>query len=709
MEKNIKRTRREAVMEDVKRRIPTLLFALVFGAFCLSHTAIAQQKTEQKKAQQDPYSLEEIMVKGRAVIEPVTSPYAVTESSKLQTEVITREDIEALHPQNVWDVFDQVPGMEVTYQGRQHIDFGSVRGTGSYGVILDGVYLPQTSRLLATLPVDAIESMTIVRDATALTLGPFTNFGSGTGSSNQGFVIIKTKRALKLEGGLVTSYGSFHTEKAHVYQGAKIGNFDYRLAGTHDSSLGKTGWYNGSRNNSLLFRGGYTGSTFNGDVLFYTSRGMREFQRGEILKPTTRTRRVGGRTVTYLDWSKVGTLDNSKWKIDPMVSDMIAVNLSKSWSDTQTTTFSYAYNSLLVTSVQDSFVPGSKVTERDQNSRSQSAGLRHVINSHGNILKLGGQYLEYVSPDGIAPNFGKRFDEAMYSLYVQDEYHMLNDRLTIDGGIRMDKKHYDNSPVTGEPIDEWAKETYTYAVGASYKLNRLITLTGRYAYSENSLASYQTSPDGGSLPPERRSRYEAGILANIHPSFNPWLTLYYYDTKNQKVSTTGVDPTTGELVPSYIDPFTGDEINFVTTSDVRTKGFEFGVSGQILKPLTYHLQYTYVETDDHDTNLSIPHHLVSGRVSYKYKNFDANVSARYVGPKDRNTYGGSGSVVFYELGDYTRVDANVAYSCKLFDRDTKITVYGRNLGNTAYATRYVTGAYWDPGLQYGVELSYKFW
>ncbi|OPX95288.1 MAG: vitamin B12/cobalamin outer membrane transporter [Syntrophorhabdus sp. PtaU1.Bin002] len=704
-------------MEDVKGKILTLLFVLLFGTCCLTPTAVAQQATEQKKAEQkkaeqkkekqDPYSLEEITVKGKAVGEPVASPYAVPASSAIATEIITREDIEALHPKTVWDVLEQVPGMEITYQGRQHMDFSNMRGTGSYGLILDGVYVSSLDRLLSTLPVDAIESMIIVRDATALTLGPLTNFGSSTGSSNQGFVIIKTKRASKLEGGLVASYGSFHTEKAHVYQGAKIGNFDYRLAGTHDSSLGKTGWYNGSRNNSLLFRGGYTGSTFNGDVLFYTSRGMREFERGEILVPTTRTRRVGGRTVSYLDWSRVGTLDNAKWKIDPMISNMIAVNLNKSWSDTQTTTFSYAYNSLQVTSVQDSFIPGSRVTESDQDSRGQSAGLRHVINSHGNILKLGGQYLEYVSPDGLAPNIGKRVDEEMYSLYVQDEYHMLNDRLTFDGGIRMDKKHYDNSPVTGQPTDEWAKETYTYGVGASYKLNPIITLTGRYAYSENSLSSYQVSPDGGSLPSEKRSRYEAGILANIHPFFNPSLTLYYYDTKDQKVSTTGIDPFTGNVVSSYIDPATGEEVDFVTTSDVRTKGFEFGVSGQILKPLTYRLQYSYVETDDHDTNRSISHHLVSGRVSYKYKNFDANVSGRYVGPKSRSS--SPMGVVYYELGDYTRIDANVAYNCKLFDRDTKITVYGRNLTNTAYATRYVTGAYWDPGIQYGVELSYKFW
>ena len=296
----------------------------------------------------------------------------------------------------------------------------------------------------------------------------------------------------------------------------------------------------------------------------------------------------------------------------------------------------------------------------------------------------------------------------MYSLYVQDEYHMLNDRLTIDAGIRMDKKHYDNSPVTGEPLDEWAKETYTYALGASYKLTKILTLTGRYAYSENSLSSYQASSSGGTLPNEKRSRYEAGILANIHPSFNPWITLYYYDTKDEKVSGTGRDPITGNIVSSYIDPFTGDEVSFVTTSDVRTKGFEVGVSGQIMKPFAYRLQYSYVETDNHDLNRTISHNLISGRLSYRYKNFEANLIGRYVGP----TYTSVSDVtrvINFNLADYTRIDANVAYNCKLFGRETKITVYGRNINNEKYATRYSTGAYWDPGVNYGVELSYNFW
>ena len=683
------------------RRLSLLVLALALGTFLVFQTVLAEEKGAQKTEQKGSHRLEEVTVTDKKVGEPVASPYAVPESSKLATEVITAEEIEALHPETIWDVLEQMPGMEVTFQGRMKLNLLSMRGNGNYGIILDGVYINSADRILATLPTDTIESITVVRDATALSLGPLTNFGSSSGSSNQGFIVIKTKRASqKVEGGAIVSYGSFHTEKEHLYQGAKIGKFDYRVAGTHTSTQGKTNWYNASRNTSVLLRGGYTSPVFFGDLFYYSSRGMRQFQRAENLVPKTAKKKVGKKTITYLDWSTVGELSNQKWEIDPMISDMIAVNLNKPWSDTQTTTFSYAYNSLLVSSTQDSFV-GGKPSVRDQNSRGQSASLRHVINSHNNVLRLGGQYFQYVSPDGFPPYWDMRSDEDMYSLFVQDEYCMLGDKLTIDGGIRMDKKHFNNDPESGYAINEWAKETFTYALGTSYKLHRMVTLTGRYAYSENSMSPYQLSADGSKLPPERRSRYEAGILANLHPSFNPSLTLYYYDTKNQKVSSTGVDPTTGAVVSSYIDPVTGEEVSFVDSDDVRTKGLEVGVSGSILKAFTYHLLYSHVTTDNTETNNRTPHHLASGRFSYRYKNADLNLSFRYVSPYSKTEY--------YELGDYTRVDANIRYNFKVFDRDTRITLYGRNLGDKHYTTTYNTGAFYDPGLQYGVELAYKFW
>ncbi len=675
----------------------------ILVAMLLMAAPVASAAADEQK---ESVGLEQITVTGKAAAEPVTSPYWTPESSKPQTEVITSEEIEAMHPQNIWDIFDQVPGMDVFFQGRQHLDFGYIRGTGNFGIILDGVYVLSPDRVLATIPVDTIESITIVRDSTALTLGPLTNFGSTTGDTNQGFIVIKTKRASKkVEGGGVASYGSFHTNNDELYQGAKIntkvGSFDYRITGTEQNSLGKTNWYNGYRNESLLFHGGYDGPFLSGDLFYYTGRGMQEFERGTIEVPTSTT--VKG--VTTYNWSNVGNLDTSKWKLDPLISNMVAVNLKKSWTDSQTTALTYAYDSLIASSMTTSFPAQTPITVSDQDIHGQNLNLSHVINAGPNTLKVGGQYLDSVSPTGLAPTIGTRTDESVYSLFALDQYRLFHDRLTVDGSIRMDEKHYNDGPVSGLPDHYWAKEVNTLALGTSYKLTPMFTLTGRYAYVQNTVSGNyedQTTPTTlSALPAERDQRYEGGILANIHPMFNPSLTVFYYDQENQAV-------TTGKY---YIDPVTGEEIDYVTPSNVRTKGMEFRVDGQLFKSLTYGslrygARYAYVTTDNHTDNTSIAHNMASGLITYRYKDFFTNVAVVYEGP--HNLSSSPMGVVYYQLGDFTRVDANAGYDFKVFNRDTRVTVYGRNLGDVHYATRYVSGAYLDPGLSYGVELRFSF-
>lgn len=656
------------------------MIGCVIGSVALiAMVAVSEGFAEARGDKGGSYGLEQITVSDkRGAREPVTSPYAVPESSGLQTEVITREEIEVIQPKTIYDILEYVPGMEIEFQGRRQLNFMNMRGQGSYGVIIDGVYIPSlqfNSRILATIPVDIIESVIVVRDATALTLGPFTNFGSDNGSSNQGFIVVKTRKALQLEGGFVAGYGSLRTQKEHVYQGARINDFDYRVAYTHQETQGETNWYNGSRNNSFYLRGGYTGRAITADMFYYDSRGMRELQRGEKLD---------------------GTLDLAKWKYDPLLSSMVAFSLSKPWNSSQTTTFRYGHGIMENDWVSAYFPPGKQtVTITGESDWAQTLDLRHVAVFDHNTLRLGGQLLSW------------RTSQDMYSLYVYDEYRLFQERLSLDGGIRMDKKYYRESPVTGNDMHEWSKEVYSFAGGAAYRLNRQLTVTGRLAYSENTLAGYQVdSVARASLAPERQYRYEAGILGNLHPAFNPSVTFFFYDVENQKVGASGLDPVTGKTVSSYIDPVTGDEVDYVTTQDVRSKGVEFSVYGSLFRHFSYNINYSYITTDNRTTNRRRPHYTASGRLGYRYKTLGINLLARHVGPYSQIT--ASPGAFNYDFGDYTRVDANITYDFKIFDRDTRIKIYGQNLGDDHYTTRYVTGAYKDVGRVVGVELAYSF-
>jgi iron complex outermembrane receptor protein len=77
----------------------------------------------------------------------------------------------------------------------------------------------------------------------------------------------------------------------------------------------------------------------------------------------------------------------------------------------------------------------------------------------------------------------------------------------------------------------------------------------------------------------------------------------------------------------------------------------------------------------------------------------------YVGPLWSSA--SPGGTYYGELANYSRMDGNAGYIFKLFGKPMAFTAFERNMNDNNYATRYVTGAYRDPGRQYGVELAGK--
>jgi len=652
----------------------SLSLLLISGVVCLSPAAAAESnlglgasRSDDSPEVRKAYELEKVGVTAKRLKEKVDSPYAISESSQLQTEVITQEDIEAIHPQTVWDILEQVPGFDFNYQGRQHQEIStSMRGGTAYGVILDGVYLAQLDRVIAALPVDSIESVTVVRDATALTLGPLASISSsGTGSGNSGFVILKTKRSRQTEAGGLVSYGSFNAEKYALYGGSKTGAFDYRVSGIYDNNPGREGWHMLTRHTSFLFSGGYTGSTFEAKLSLMTGYGRRQLE-------------------NPLNQNGTWASNMDQTRIDPRSA---ALELVKRWSATQSTTFSYGYSG--IAAVCQAMV---------QNSYSNSATLRHVLVTGNNTLKVGAQRMTYVTPQQ-APTTGSRTDLEINSLFAADEYRMFGDRLTLDAGLRWDRKTYHASPTNYKRVDMTAAAAPAYSAGLAYKPLSRLTLTGRYAYTQNDPASYQVpglaNPYGTYLPTEKREKYEVGSLVNVHSAFNPWATVYFYHTKNSKTadSSGGVIPGTTTKVTgsSYTDPVTGDEIDFVkTVASATTRGIEWGASGRILRPLEYKVSWSYCQGSEH---------MASGSLRYQSGPFSANLNARHVGLKSQGTW--------YQTGNYTRYDANLNYGFKSHGHDAKLSVFGRNLDDNRYGISNNGGLYRDPGFTYGVQISFN--
>ena len=60
------------------------------------------------------------------------------------------------------------------------------------------------------------------------------------------------------------------------------------------------------------------------------------------------------------------------------------------------------------------------------------------------------------------------------------------------------------------------------------------------------------------------------------------------------------------------------------------------------------------------------------------------------------------------LGDFTRVDANIMRDFKVSGATTTVTLYARNLTDEHYATRYTTGYYYDRGRVIGLDIAVKY-
>jgi len=636
----------------------------------------------------------------------------------------TAKDIEALHPKTLLDVLQLVPGMSQTYQGRQHFDFLSMRG-GSFQVILDGVYVSQIDRVMESLPVQMVESMTIVRDSTALSIGPLVAFQSlGSGSSNvgnQGFVIIRTKRAAKLDAGFVSNGGNFGTALGHVYAGSKTGNWDYRGAYTYYNSEGKDRWNMQQRNASATFHGGYTSSKLTMDFMYYGSRGSRNMQYGEILPNFL----AAGQTSCSGNANypvKAGLPCFTTMNLFKLDADLFAFSAVRHWNDSNRTVLQYGFNRFTINGGMSTTV---QIRSNEQDSTEGNFLLKHTYLIKKNAITGGGQWIHYIAP--IAPNVTGRVDQVMASWFVQDEFRMLGNRLVLDGGIRGDKLHNMSYNTTlKKNSDEWGSTLMTLAFGATYKITPTVNVTARYGSTNSPQATnnvYQTSAmtaPSSSLPNQVQNRGELSTNDNINPHFIPRISAYIYDTTNSTTaastctSPTNSTPNPGKKNQSYWYNANGQEIDCVSlNADVKTIGTEVGFSGRLAGPFKYSTGYGYIATDNNTSNKSISHNNMNAGLQYLQKNWFGNFSMVYVGPawsaglSTANTVC-PGSTLCLVVADYSRLDVNGGYSFKLFDKQMTITAYERNLTDSHYVTILrTTGAYLDPGRQWGVELAGK--
>ena len=319
------------------------------------------------------------------------NPYRVEKTARFGTEVMSREDIEALNPKDVLDLLDKAVGMNMTYQGRRSPFFLDERGGGNLTYVLDGAVLPSNfNRILQKIPLAAIEQVQIVRGSTTLALGPSIPTGSSTSGSGitTGFVIIRTRQPKGIEAevsAFVEKAESHPTANGEsLFVGTQVGKSD-AVNGYVSGVLSrrdvpsKDTWFDGQDADAQMFVGGVSFGGFSVGVTAYRDQGRFEMQRGVTM---------------------TGTLDNSKWYYDPLKTSLQAWNASMAWSENQTTLLS-VFNTEFDQKEHNESFANATVSIRKFEEKTSGYNIRHNARFGNTFVQLGKQFTE---SEGFGPN-----------------------------------------------------------------------------------------------------------------------------------------------------------------------------------------------------------------------------------------------------------------------------------------------------------------
>ncbi len=696
---------------------PCLTLIAVMMLLLLVSAALAEEKDNAtspdppEACRTSAHRLETITVTDEALpqredLDPdsLVNPYRIEATNRFATEVFTQKEIQDLQPSGFYDLLDKGIGINLSYQGRKHPFFISQRGGGSFTYIIDGAVLPpSTDRILYKFPVAAIEELKIVRGATALTLGPAIPIGASNSGSglNTGFIIIRTRQPDRTRAALAAAVeqsegGHPLAYNASVYAGTRFG--DTAAANGYIGALAakadrpsQESWFDGRDSQTTMANTGFKAGKFYLNVMAYQDRGSFEMQRGV---------------------AEDGTLSDVKWYYDPLKTSVLSGDMTLQWSPNQVTLLNLFQVKYEQTEHNDSFISPVTVT-KEYEEETSGVGLRHNARFFENtIVQLGGQVS---NSTGFGPNLSRgynKYDTTVTGWSASIEQRLLGGDLVFDGGYRQDHKHIDNSSAgkNEDAANDAANNdvdlapTNVFALGAHWRPNRLLVLDGRYYYGkQGTTGDFDMRAETGELHPEKQNRIELAMSADIKPWFRPAVTWFNIEAENAKSASSN----TYEL--------DGATYYYYTEADELRRGVEVMIQGRILSNTTYRLSWTCMldnETTSHgettDTNgIKNPENLYALTLGHRWRAYRANLAIKQV---DAWVDSSSpiGTVRTDGLGGYTRIDANIKREFELNKLLLTITLYGHNLLDENYSTRYVTGFYPDRGRTYGMEVCLAF-
>jgi len=662
----------------------------------------------------------------------------VAPSSRPHTETFTRQDIEELKPSNVFDLLQHAVGVVVTFQGRKKGYDLMIRGDSNYAYIIDGAYVPvaTASRLLQTLPVSAIEQIDVVRDSTALTLGPLVTFDSASGALNSGFIVIRTRQSNKTEAelrGAVESYGTFtasgYAGTAFAGGGNMPKSYFSGLVSQRrtDGPAGYNAW--GNATTAMVKAGVTTGILETNFELFqdHTRYGFQQAQPGQ----------------------NTSALVAQRWSYAPIDSTLLTSNSKLTWDEHSSTLLILSYNSVSAQNVQGSNSSTAVTLVPDQ-TYTISANVRHNLQFDHTLLQFGGEYVNFNSPTGQMFYAGYAHSEQTFSGYIHGEQGLFEDRVILDASARFDNHDIiqgidlynqgngsggstgsgsgsgagsgtgggsgsgsgsgsGKSSTTTAATSTTTTTTYQYfynrslplaknfAGGATFKLIPQLVATARYSHTEQGGITGIISATGQQLDPETQNKWEVGLEAPLWAFFRPGFNVF--DTKIDNDKT----PTSYTTVNGY-------QTALWSQTNTERRGFELIGNGQLTSAYgltSYRASWMHL-TDVTSSTIAvypatIPKNVVNFALTHNWQDYSGTIGLTYVSPFWSNFNSADG--LYHSIGNFVTIDMRLGRSFDFGWTKANLSVYGRNITNRKYETVYGFPGW---GAVYGSELVLTF-
>ncbi len=690
-----------------------------FAEFAMLFAASATQAQTPNPAQPQNATVQlppvQVTDQRRPELQPESAlnPFRTPQSSTNHTEIITREQIEALRPQDPFDLLNRATGVVSTQSGRKGFSGLLIRGDSNFRWIIDGALLQPTmaARIVRNLPVSIIEEIKIVRGSTALTLGPLVGSASPGGAPVDGFVIIRTRKPTSRELELRIATESNGTFQTTIWAGNTFeieGGGKGYIAGL--PGYGRTDGPGARLDNGASYNVGY--HTYSGLAKAGVSRDNWALD-----------------LTTYQDWGmfRIPNANShgpgqGSWYVDPTHTTMLIASGSVSWSPVHTTLVSLSHirSGQYLWTANTASAPH---TAAQNDNFLTHLNLRHNMDIDRTRVMIGGDFLHWNTPNGQQYYEGIPREERTLGGFAQVEQSLFDDRLTLDAAVRVDQvnvlrglDYYTagaapfggvNSPLrTRNRVLPLAKFV---DVGGSWKFIEDWKLTARVSGSTQGVSGLNPRP-GVTLQDDSQFKVELGIEGRVHRMFNPAINFFHRAVQNEKtlagytylannntsqVCRIGTVPSTGPLSPKTASALTP----CYNQANTTRQGIEVTVWGGLWERGSYRASFTHF-TNLQNASAITPRNIGELMVQQWVGDFILTGAIKYVA-----SYKGSATDPWPWLGGYTRFDVGIGYDFRFGGTDVRTTVFGRNLTDRRYET---TDGIQNVGRTIGAELLARF-